>query len=193
MVAEDLLDRAAVKLGTKQVAGPTHRIPEVTVDKLNGSVLPQILKSTAAHEPAHSGNCGGKQALPRGIWRQAYLSDDLPYLRECAVWPEKQFAHDVAVVVSLAVYQHAKVCARASVSSERSAALVWVRLTAPRWFKAVVVRVCAAAARRLPLRLVPLALRMAQLVLQLLDLRIRSHSCSSSAERSRSCWRKVSF
>ena len=65
MVAEDLLDRAAVKLGTKQVAGPTHRIPEVTVDKLNGSVLPQILKSTAAHEPAHSGNCGGKQA-PEG-------------------------------------------------------------------------------------------------------------------------------
>lgn len=45
-----------------------------------------------------------------------------------------------------------------------------VRLTAPRWFKAVVVRVCDAAARRLPLRLVPLALRLAQLVLQLLDL-----------------------
>ena len=47
---------------------------------------------------------------------------------------------------------------------------MWVRLTAPRWFKAVVVRVCDAAARRLPLRLVPLALRLAQLVLQLLDL-----------------------
>ena len=35
---------------------------------------------------------------------------------------------------------------------------MWVRLTAPRWFKAVVVRVCDAAARRLRHPLATLAL-----------------------------------